>query len=273
MQLHVCHRTGYRYSAAIPYAIQTLRLTPVPYDGLSVVEWRLTADGGRALPCLVDGLGNILHCHAIDRPHRETEIVVEGVVETHRVDGIVTGAPEPLPPVFFLRRTPLTAADAAIAHLARRAAEADDVLARLHALMRGVRDSLVYQPGCTDTETTAAVALERGRGVCQDHAHLFIAAARELGIPARYVSGYLWSGRDGAGAHEASHAWAEAFVEGLGWVGFDAANGICPDETYIRIGVGLDYQAAAPVRGVRRGRAAEEMQVQVQVQRVGAAAQ
>jgi transglutaminase-like putative cysteine protease len=268
MQLRVFHRTGYRYSAPISYAIQTLRLTPLPYDGLAVLRWHIAADGGRALPSFRDGLGNILHCHCIDRPHQESSIIAEGMVETRRTDGVVIGAPEPLPPLFFLRPTPLTTADAAIVCLARRAATGSDAIERLHGLMLAVHDRLAYEPGHTDTETTAIVALQRGRGVCQDHAHVFIAAARSLGIPARYVSGYLLSG-NAVGAPDASHAWAEAFVDGLGWVGFDAANGICPDETYIRIGVGLDYRAAAPVRGVRRGRATEEMRVEVQVQRAG----
>jgi len=269
MLLRVFHRTGYRYSAPIQYAIQTLRLTPVPYQGLSVRQWRVEADGHRALPGLVDGLGNIVHCHSVDRPHREASVAVEGEVETHRADGVVLGTPEPLPPVFFLRSTPLTVADAAIAELARETASGGDVAERAHRLMEGVHQRLLYRPGHTDTQTTAAAALQLGCGVCQDHAHLFVAAARWLGIPARYVGGYLWTGRNDD-ADDASHAWAEAFVEGLGWVGFDAANGICPDETYIRVSVGLDYWAAAPMRGLRRGTAVEEMQVTVQVQRIGA---
>jgi transglutaminase-like putative cysteine protease len=266
MRLRVLHRTGYRYSAPISYAIQTLRLAPVPFDGLRVLRWRVAAEGDdRALPCLVDGLGNILHCLTINRPHREAAVTAEGIVETLPGEGLVTGAPEPLPPGFFLRPTPLTAADAAIVDLAQEAAGGDPA-ARLHGLMRAVHAHLVYQPGHTDTRTTAAAALEQGRGVCQDHAHVFIAAARALDIPARYVSGYLWSGDDAA-AHDASHAWAEAYVDGLGWIGFDAANGICPDETYVRVAVGLDYGATAPVRGVRCGGDFEEMEVQVRVQR------
>jgi transglutaminase-like putative cysteine protease len=269
MNLRVFHRTHYRYSAPVSYSIQTLRLTPVPYEGLTVLDWRIEANGRSALPSLVDGLGNILHCHSIAGPHCETSITAEGAVDTHRGDGIVTGAPEPLPPVFFLCSTTLTAADAAIIELAREAAAGKDPLESLHGLMHSVRARLSYQPGHTDVETSAAAALQRGRGVCQDHAHLLIAAAHAIGIPARYVSGYLWTGNDTA-AHDASHAWTEAFVDGLGWVGFDASNGICPDQTYIRVSVGLDYWAAAPVRGVRRGAAEEEMRVEVQVQRASA---
>jgi transglutaminase-like putative cysteine protease len=269
MHLRVFHRTRYRYSAPVSYSIQTLRLTPVPYEGLTVLDWRIEVNGRSALPSLIDGLGNILHCHSIDGPHCDTTITAEGVVDTHSADGIVIGAPEPLPPVFFLRATPLTAADAAIVELAREAAAGKDPLETLHGLMHSARARLSYQPGHTDVETSAAVALQRGRGVCQDHAHLLIAAARAIGIPARYVSGYLWTGND-MQDHDASHAWTEAFVDGLGWIGFDASNGICPDETYIRVSVGLDYWAAAPVRGVRRGAAAEEMRVEVQVQHASA---
>lgn len=269
MHLRVFHRTHYRYSAPVSYSIQTLRLTPVPHEGLTVLDWRIEVNGRSALPSLVDGLGNILHCYSIAGPHCETSITAEGAVDTHRGDGIVIGAPEPLPPVFFLRTTPLTAADAAIVELARQATAGKDPLESLHGLMHSVRARLSYQPGHTDVETSAAAALQRGCGVCQDHAHLLIAAARAIGIPARYVSGYLWTGND-MQDHDASHAWTEAFVAGLGWVGFDATNGICPDKTYIRVSVGLDYWAAAPVRGVRRGAAEEEMRVEVQVQRASA---
>jgi transglutaminase-like putative cysteine protease len=135
--------------------------------------------------------------------------------------------------------------------------------------MNRVRDRLDYRPGATDATTTATAALAQGYGVCQDHSHVFIAAARFLGIPARYVSGYLWTGVDDR-PYDASHAWTEAHVPGLGWVGFDAANRICPTENYVRVAVGLDYDAAAPVRGLRRGPAEESLDVEVHVRREGA---
>jgi transglutaminase-like putative cysteine protease len=269
MQLRVLHRTGYRYSAPISYAMQTLRLAPVAYDGLTVLRWRVAAGGDdRELPSLVDGLGNILHCLTIDRPHQEAIVTAEGIVETRPGNALVTGAPEPVPPAFFTRATPLTAADPAIADFARKATADGNPAAQLHRLMCAVHENIVYQHGHTDTETTAAAAFERGLGVCQDHTHVFIAAARALGIPARYVSGYLWSGSDDA-AHDAGHAWAEAYISGLGWMGFDAANGMCPDETYVRVAVGLDYRGTAPVRGMRCGGDAEVMDIQVRVQRTG----
>jgi transglutaminase-like putative cysteine protease len=269
MHLNVTHRTVYRYTEPIRYAIQTLRMQPRSYDGLAVLSWRVEGEGRRALPSFIDGLGNFVQCQTIDRPHREATITVTGEVETRRNDGVVLGAAEPLPPLFFLRATPLTAPDEAIAALARDGATAGGTIERLHGLMNGVRDRLDYRPGATDSTTSAAGALAQGFGVCQDHAHLFIAAARVFGIPARYVSGYLWTGGNG-GEYEASHAWAEAFVPELGWVGFDAANRVCPNENYIRVAVGLDYAAAAPVRGLRRGPAEEKLSVKVQVRRQGA---
>jgi transglutaminase-like putative cysteine protease len=118
--------------------------------------------------------------------------------------------------------------------------------------------------GATTVMTTAAEALAKGSGVCQDHAHVFIAVARLLGLPARYVSGYLWQG--GSETASASHAWAEAHVPDFGWLGFDPANNICPTEKYVRVAIGLDYGEAAPVRGIRRGAADEVLTVAVDVQ-------
>jgi transglutaminase-like putative cysteine protease len=136
-------------------------------------------------------------------------------------------------------------------------------LDRLHHLMALVRDRVAYEAGTTHAHTTAADALAEGRGVCQDHAHVFISAARVLGTPARYVNGYFVSGGDGPS--EAHHAWAEAWVEGLGWVGFDPANAMCPTDRYIRLNTGLDALSAAPVRGLRRGDSEESLDVIVEV--------
>jgi transglutaminase-like putative cysteine protease len=268
MHLHVRHETAYRYDSPIASAIQTLRLTPRSYEGLRIVQWKVWSDRRRELPVFVDGFGNVTHCHAVNYPHTDAKVFVEGEVETLATHGVVRGAPEPLPPLFFLRRTPLTLPDPAIDALARQAAPQGSALKRLHALLNAVRDKVNYIAGATDTATTAAEALAAGAGVCQDHAHIFIAASRLLGIPARYVGGYLWTGIESR-EYQASHAWAEAFVHDLGWVGFDPANRICPTEAYIRTSVGLDYHSAAPVRGVRRGVGTETLAVAVQVKQAG----
>jgi len=268
MRLRVRHETAYRYQQPIPYAIQTLRLTPRSFDGMTVVSWRVAGETRRPLPSFVDGFGNVVHCHSLCRPHTRSSILVEGEVETSDTAGIVQGAPEPLPPLFYLRNTPLTTPDPAILTFAETIAEPSTPLERLTRLMHAVRDRIDYRLGVTHVATTAAEVLRAGAGVCQDHAHLFLAAARHLGHPARYVGGYLWAGTDGS--YEASHAWVEAFVETVGWVGFDPANRARPTEAYLRTAVGLDYWTAAPVRGIRRGDTEEALTVSVQVDRAGA---
>jgi transglutaminase-like putative cysteine protease len=165
-----------------------------------------------------------------------------------------------LPPGYFLRATALTEPAPAIAAFAAAGARGATTLDRLVALAAEVKARVAYRPGVTNAQTTAAAALALGSGVCQDHANVFIAACRSLGVPARYIGGYFWTG-DPARSNESSHAWAEAHIEGLGWVGFDPAHGAHPGEAHIRVGVGLDYVAAAPVRGLRRGDAEETLAV------------
>ena len=273
MLLTIEHDTTYSYDQPVSYTIQSLRLTPQPYDGQRVRSWSVEASGGGMLSSFTDSFGNLTHTLVIDRPHTEVTIRVRGKVETSDTHGIVTGAIEPFPALFYLRDTEQTKANGAIRALALAAKSgAASELDALHRLMAGIRDAVDYKPGQTDAMTTAVEALDNGAGVCQDHAHIFIAAARSIDIPARYVSGYLLHTDTGAES-EASHAWAEALVPDLGWVGFDVANCVCPTEQYVRIGVGLDYREAAPVRGVRRGGGDEQMAIAVRVAQSGAAAQ
>ncbi|MBC7737833.1 MAG: transglutaminase family protein, partial [Candidatus Saccharibacteria bacterium] len=170
-------------------------------------------------------------------------------------------------PECYLGASPATWLDAPLRDLARIADDAPDRLSAAHALMQAVADAVAYKPGVTHAKTTAAEALAIGEGVCQDHAHVLSAVARAAGIPARYVSGYLFA--DPAEVeHEAAHAWAELHLPGLGWVGFDAANRCCPDDRYIRLGSGMDAQDAAPIRGSARSTGTESLTVQVAVQSV-----
>jgi transglutaminase-like putative cysteine protease len=184
-------------------------------------------------------------------------------VETEDRNGVVEGLRNATPPRVFLKETAQTRPDAAIRELAA-SVKAEDALARLHALVGAVRGRVEYVPGVTDAHTCAAEALADGKGVCQDHAHIFISAARVLGVPARYVTGYLVL--EEAKPSDAHHAWAEAWVEGLGWVGFDVANRICPTERYVRLAAGLDAGYAAPIIGSRRGGDDETLDVSVDVQ-------
>lgn len=262
MRIAIHHRTCYRYDEPVTYSAQTLRLTPSSTASQEVLGWSIHAPGIERAATFVDGFGNQVHLITVTEPHQEIVIAVDGEVETSDTAGVLEGFKEVAPRSLFLRPTPLTRADAEIEALAE-AASGDNTLERLHDLMRRVRERIDYRPGETHSATPAAEAVARGVGVCQDHAHVFIAAVRTLGVPARYVGGYLWA-TEGE-PQEAQHAWAEAFIESLGWVGFDVSNGICPDPHYIRVACGLDYGYAAPVRGARRGGGDEVLDVHVEV--------
>jgi transglutaminase-like putative cysteine protease len=265
MLISIRHLTTYRYAEPVNYTIQSLRLTPASFTGQRVIDWSVQTHGSCAAPQFEDGFGNIVHLLTINVPHQEVVIEAGGTVETKDTNGVVAGLKHTIPPRVFLKETARTEPDDAIRELARDA-QGVDRLGRLHALAGGVRDRVDYVPGITDAHTGAAEALADGKGVCQDHAHIFIAAARTIGVPARYVTGYLVTG-DTADAH---HAWAEAWVEGLGWVGFDIANRICPTERHVRLACGLDAGYAAPINGSRKGGAEERLDVAVVVQQQSA---
>ena len=263
MLISVRHVTRYRYAEPVTYTIQSLRLTPASFKGQRVLDWRVRAGGVEPALQYRDGFGNIAHLITVAARHDELEIEAGGTVETQDCDGVVAGLDTGAPARVFLKETVQTRPDGAIRALAQ-AIHGQDTLERLHALVGAVRDRIEYVPGATDTHTGAAEALADGKGVCQDHAHVFIAAARTLAIPARYVTGYFVL--DGQNTAEAHHAWAEAWVEGLGWVGFDVANRVCPTDRYVRLAVGLDAGLAAPIVGSRRGGETETLDVSVMVQ-------
>lgn len=267
MRIRIRHVTRYRYDQPIDLAAQVVRLMPRDHMGQRVLSWRVADSAGKALAMFEDGFGNRCHLSTIARRHEESSILAEGEVETTETSGVVTGAVDPLPSLYFLRQSDATRPDAAIEDLAHSQDNVADPIERIHRLMLEVRARVAYEIGSTSVVTSAAEAVARGRGVCQDHAHVLSSAARLLGFPARYVSGYLWDSAVSA-PMEASHAWAEVRIERLGWVGFDAANGVSPTPAYVRVATGLDYADAAPVRGIRRGGAAETLAVSVEVQQV-----
>jgi len=261
MRISVRHITRYAYAESVSYAIQSLRLTPAPFKGQRVVDWHVHI-AGAGLPLeFRDGFGNRVHLVTVG-PHQDLTIDASGTVETADSNGVVDGLADPSPPRVYLRETPQTRPEPAIRELAR-CVTASDRLGHLHALATVIRNGVDYVPGITDAHTNAAAALAAGKGVCQDHAHIFIAAARSLGIPARYVTGYLLLEEPTAAT--AHHAWAEAWVAGLGWVGFDIANRICPTDRYVRLAAGLDAKGAAPITGSRRGGEGERLAVLVEV--------
>lgn len=265
MKLHIRHETRYDYETRVRYSIQRLYLTPASFMTQKPLSWTIEAPGIDKALSYTDGFGNLAHVVTALGPHDHVSVVAQGVVETQDAAGVVKGLRCPAPDSVFLRQTAATKPSPEITEIAREAsAKHPKVLDRLHEIMNQMRARIAYQIGATHAHTTAAEALADGRGVCQDHAHAMLSAFRLLGMPGRYVTGYLVT--EGAIPATASHAWAEALVPDLGWVGFDAANGKCPTADYVRVATGLDASGVVPVRGSRRGGDSESMTVSVTVQ-------
>jgi transglutaminase-like putative cysteine protease len=238
------------------------------------VNWRIDVSADCRLEPHEDAFGNLAHSFTVDGPLQELSVRVDGEVETQDTEGLVRGTLERFPPSLYLRETDLTRVDAAIAAYAEAAfaAAGSDALAAMHGLQTGIYADFIFDADPTHAGTSAVEAFALKRGVCQDYAQVFIAAARHLGVPARYVGGYFVRA-DGEAAQQAGHAWAEAFVPDLGWIAFDPANGICATEAHVRVAVGLDYLGAAPIRGTRYGGGGETMSVTVHVDQASRQAQ
>jgi len=265
MKLAINHTTTYRFAAPVPYGLQQLRLTPKSRDGQRIAEWRLEVSGGTKEAEFTDQHANVVTLVALAPGATEITLHCQGVVETEDTSGVVGMQKGFVPLWLFKRSTELTRAGPHVRSLAKGIKdEAPDLLGVLHALSARILAHVPYRIGATDATSSADAVIEAGQGgVCQDHAHIFVAAARALDIPARYVSGYLkMEDRDD---QEAAHAWAEAHVDGIGWVGFDISNGISPDDRYVRVATGLDYRGAAPISGLRIGSADETMDVAIRV--------
>ena len=265
MRLHISHLTKYEYDKPVHYALQQVRLTPKSQASQNVLAWDITVEGGRKELEFTDQHQNLVTLISLHEDQSEISILCTGEVETTAQSGITAHQYGDTPLWYFKRSTALTKPGEQIHDLVKSLVDdAKDDLARVHALSGLVATAISYQKGQTSAQTTAEDALRAGQGVCQDHTHVFLSAARLLGFPARYVSGYLLM--DKQAEQDASHAWAEAWIESRGWTGFDVSNGTSPDERYVRVATGLDYRDAAPVSGIRIGDAAESMTVTVRVQ-------
>lgn len=253
MRLDIRHVTRYAYDTPVRMSTQYLRLTPRDDAAQKVLSWRLETPAPPTVT--VDGYGNVLHVLTLDRPTREIAVGVTGTVETRPAYDEPNEA-QPLPPLVFTRPSFLTRCDEALSDFAegfRRRAHSPGGLSELAA---AILKRMPYRPGDTHAASRAAEAFRAGRGVCQDHSHVFIACCRRLGVPARYVSGYLYV-RD-AQTHVATHAWAEAWVLDR-WRSYDISNGKAAGEEHVKLAIGADYLDACPIRGTRVGGGAESM--------------
>jgi transglutaminase-like putative cysteine protease len=264
MQLTIRHETRYIYTAPLAYTIQQLHLTPRKEPQQLVQSWQLQVPGH--VHAYTDAFGNLSHMMTMDTQHQGLDIVATGVIETSTpLKGRVPNG-DALSPLIFTAPTRLTEATPNILELAASClpdgrAQSRDLMCLAEHIFGAVR----YQSGATAVTTTASDALALGQGVCQDHAHLFLACCHAHGIPARYVSGYIDPENSD---HAASHAWVDAWVEDKdyhGWISIDVTHARLMTDAYCRLAIGRDYDGAAPVRGVRRGGGTESMEVNVHI--------
>lgn len=265
MLLHINHVSHYHYDAPVQYALQQLRLTPKQRPGQNVVSWSVDVQGGKKELSFEDQHSNTVDLISIEPGRQDIAIVCSGKVELTDSSGIIGQHGGFAPLWYFRRTTDLTRPGDGIKAMADKLRDYNGTsLDKAHALSALVREHVAFATGETHAQTTAEEALNHGEGVCQDHAHVFLSAARLIGYPARYVSGYLMM--NDRVDQDATHAWAEVYIDDLGWVGFDVSNGYSPDERYVRVATGLDYKGAAPISGMRYGASDEKLTVELQVQ-------
>ena len=265
MRLSIRHTTRYRFSEPVVHALQRLRLTPKETQGQRILNWDMAYTNARAELEYEDQHHNTVTLLSIEGGAQEVAIECQGEVDTEDHQGVIGRHSGHLPLWSFMGQTRLTRPGDGIQTLIEdlRSSELSGV-DLLHALSAKVLEAVEYRIGTTHVQTPAEEAFGQGGGVCQDHAHIFIGAARALDVPARYVSGYLMM--NDRVEQDATHAWAEAHVDGLGWVGFDISNGISPDPRYVRVATGRDYRDAAPITGISFGTATEALEVDVAVE-------
>jgi transglutaminase-like putative cysteine protease len=264
MKLEIIHSTRYRYTGPIAETVMELRLQPMDGGGQKCLDFRLELSHGIKPRMYVDGYGNHVHYFNLVRPHTALNVISRSVVETGLdPDG---GVGEELVQDFIRFRSPAMDVDGvrelALRHAITDPASPEAVEAALEELTLAISRDFTYDRTVTTVYSAVDEVLALRAGVCQDFAHLFVAVARAMGVPARYVSGYIHD-PDVRGGTTASHAWAEAWVPDRGWVGFDATHPVHITEHHVRLAVGRDYSDAAPTRGVYVGSATGTMAIRV----------
>jgi len=285
MRFDVSYRTVFTYDEAASESQNELRACPATDATQRLLDYRVTVGPGARVFSYVDAWGTRVDSFGVRRPHTAMEVLAEASVETH---------PRPLPGaaprieavtawdfvdqhIHFLQRDRHTDHGAAVAEVARRQRElaGDDVVSTVLAVHRFVGTHLDYAPGTTEVGIEVEDVLSGGKGVCQDFAHLAVAMCRSLGIPARYVSGYLFTDDDSSGVDSLydtvvvqTHAWFEAAIPGWGWLSLDPTNGQVVGERHVKIGHGRSYDDVQPLRGVFLGPASSQVHPQVEIRRM-----
>jgi transglutaminase-like putative cysteine protease len=285
MHYTIRHITRFRYSAAIAESVMELRMQPRSDLGQRCLSFAVSTTPRSRIAAYADYLGNTIHHFNVPRPHTQLEIITQSLVES------ITLPPDPaasldqsawaaldeharqgldwdfLQPSQFVQWTPLLLEFAHEIAANQQIPAGADPLSTLRAITSSIYERFEYVPQSTNVDSPIDEALATRRGVCQDYTHVMLSVVRRLGIPCRYVSGYLFHRTDAGdrSAVDATHAWVEAWLPELGWVGFDPTNDLLAGDRHLRVAVGRDYADVPPTRGVFKGDAVSELEVAVQV--------
>lgn len=264
MHLKIYHRTEYQYEQAVHHSIQELRLIPPSLNSQSILNWQVYAPSKLAES--IDAFGNYCHTFVMDGNYEDLIIEARGEVKTQNSYELEDGK-NTISPYYLLQQTGMTLPNAEMIDFFASKASLSNTQDSMLELANIVRHKIQYQSGITNSSTTAAQAFELGKGVCQDQSHVFLGIARHFGIPARYVSGYLYVE---SSPNLASHAWVDVCVdiEKAKWVSIDVTHGDFVTDQYVRLAVGRDYFGAAPVKGVRSGGGGEELHARISIERL-----
>jgi transglutaminase-like putative cysteine protease len=263
MWLTVEHVTRFSYDDPITEAYTELRLKPSHRDGQRCSSFSLVTEPRTATVAeYVDRFGNTVHHFDVLEQHERIAVTARSEVWT--VPRFVDEAPPlPLDRFDFLAPSRYVVLDERLSELATSVSAVEASADTARALTHGVYAAMTYERGTTNVHTTAAEALAEGRGVCQDFSHVLLGACRAAGIPARYVSGYLYDPAHGELGE--SHAWVDVHTVDAGWLSLDPTHDVEQDEHYVRVGVGRDYADVPPTRGVYKGSADETLEVAVTI--------
>jgi transglutaminase-like putative cysteine protease len=280
MYYSIRHNTRFRYSAPISQSVMEVRMQPRTEGMQTCLKFQLMVTPTTNVQSYQDYLGNTIHHFDIPGQHRQLNLAVESLVELRsmpalpeqlsqdawkEVDALAQTDYDMVLPSYFARPTPLLEALRGELNMVRRG----DPLSLLRELNTAIYNGFTYKPQSTGVDSPIDEALESRAGVCQDYSHVMIALVRGLGIPCRYVSGYLYHRKQGTeidrSAEDATHAWVEALLPEIGWVGFDPTNNLICSERHIRVAVGRDYADVPPTKGTFKGMAETELSVGVRV--------
>ena len=267
MYLHIKQSTIYNFDGKVNSGYQRIILTPKNSDSQKIKNWNVKITGGKKELQVEDHFQNIVNLIRVNSDVKTIAIEVEGKVETYEKFGIIKYNKNDIPLWCYTQQSKLTRSGKNIFKLRSLInLNNKEIIKKLHLLSNIIREKVKYVKDSTNYKTTAEDSLKLKKGVCQDHTHIFISLVRSFGIAARYVSVFFIPNI--IDKNLSMHSWAEVFVENLGWIGFDVSNGISPDDRYVIIARGFDYNDVVPIKGIIRGTFSETHYSKISIKKI-----